>query len=95
MPARDSLRETPDEGAAMQESRPDFSLAEAVRTHILQTLIHCRGNRTDAARRLGLSVRCLCDKLRCYSEAGIAIPGPQAADDGTDAEDPENFGGAR
>jgi DNA-binding NtrC family response regulator len=79
----------------MQGNQPDFSLAEAVRTHILQTLIHCRGNRTHAARRLGISVRCLCDKLRCYSAAGIAIPGPQAADDGTDTEDPGNFDGAR
>ncbi|MBX9829620.1 MAG: hypothetical protein K2Y27_32095 [Xanthobacteraceae bacterium] len=77
----------------MQEGQPDFSLAEAVRTHILQTLIHCRGNRTEAARRLGISIRCLCDKLRCYAAAGIEIPGTAAADDDTDTL--ANFDGAR
>ena len=60
----------------MQESQPDFSLAEAVKTHILQTLTHCRGNRTRAAKRLGISIRCLRDKLRHYSEAGVAVPEP-------------------
>jgi DNA-binding NtrC family response regulator len=79
----------------MHETQPDFSLAEAVRTHILQTLVHCRGNRTQAARRLGISVRCLRDKLRCYSEAGIEIPGPAAADDDTGTAHLGNFDGAR
>jgi DNA-binding NtrC family response regulator len=79
----------------MQERQPDFSLAEAVRTHILQTLVHCRGNRTQAARRLGISIRCLRDKLRCYSEAGIEIPGPPAADDDTGTAHLGSFEGAR
>ena len=60
----------------MQERHPDFSLAEAVKTHILQSLVHCKGNRTHAARRLGISVRCLRDKLRHYSESGVEIPEP-------------------
>ena len=79
----------------MQERQPDFSLAEAVRIHILQTLVHCRGNRTHAARRLGISIRCLRDKLRCYSEAGIEVPGPVAADDDTGTAGLGNFDGAR
>jgi hypothetical protein len=62
-----------------QESQPDFSLAEAVKTHILQTLTYCQGNRTRAANRLGISVRCLRDKLRHYSESGVEIPGPPCA----------------
>ena len=63
----------------MHEANADFSLAEAVKTHILQTLTHCNGNRTHAAKRLGISVRCLRDKLRHYSEAGAAIPEPPSA----------------
>jgi two-component system, response regulator FlrC len=79
----------------MQEGQPDFSLADAVRTHILQTLVYCGGNRTRAARRLGISIRCLRDKLRCYSEAGIEIPGPPAADDDTGTAHRGNFDGVR
>jgi hypothetical protein len=58
----------------MQERHPDFSLAEAVKTHILQTLTYCKGNRTLAAQRLGISVPCLRDKLRHYSVSGVEIP---------------------
>ncbi len=93
--SKECQRATSCEGAAMHETQPDLSLAEARRTHILQTLIHCRGNRTQAARRLGISIRCLRDKLRCFSEAGIEIPGPPAADDGTDTAHLCNFDGAR
>ena len=60
--------------SAMQEGHPDFSLAEAVKMHILQTLTYCKGNRTRAAKRLGISIRCLRDKLRHYSESGVEIP---------------------
>jgi hypothetical protein len=58
----------------MQMRHPDFNLAEAVKMHILQTLTYCKGNRTRAAKRLGISVRCLRDKLRHYSECGVEIP---------------------
>ena len=58
----------------MQVRHPDFNLAEAVKMHILQTLTYCNGNRTRAAKRLGISVRCLRDKLRHYSECGVEIP---------------------
>jgi DNA-binding NtrC family response regulator len=58
----------------MQVRHPDLNLAEAVRMHILQTLTYCKGNRTRAAKRLGISVRCLRDKLRHYSESGFEIP---------------------
>ena len=58
----------------MQVRHPDFSLAEAVKMHILHTLTYCKGNRTCAAKRLGISIRCLRDKLRHYSESGVEIP---------------------
>ena len=60
----------------MQEQENDFSLADAVKIHILQTLTYCNGNRTLAAKRLGISIRCLRNKLRRYSEHGIEIPVP-------------------
>jgi DNA-binding NtrC family response regulator len=44
---------------------------------ILDTLEHCLGNRTHAANILGISIRTLRNKLKEYSEAGVAVPAPQ------------------
>jgi hypothetical protein len=55
----------------------DVTLAEAVRTHIVRTLAHCGGNRTHAAKTLGISLRCLRNKLREYACAGIEVTGTQ------------------
>jgi two-component system, response regulator FlrC len=43
---------------------------------ILDTLDHCLGNRTHAAKILGISIRTLRNKLNEYSETGTAIPEP-------------------
>jgi len=44
---------------------------------IIDTLEHCLGNRTHAANILGISIRTLRNKLKEYSDAGIAVPAPQ------------------
>jgi DNA-binding NtrC family response regulator len=44
-------------------------LREVERRHILGTLQQAQGNRTEAAKQLGISVRCLQYKLKAYSQA--------------------------
>ncbi len=43
---------------------------------ILDTLVSCHGNRTHAARILGISIRTLRNKLNEYVETGIRVPEP-------------------
>jgi len=50
-------------------------LREVERRHILGTLHRVNGNRTEAAKLLGISVRCLQYKLKAYAETD-AIPLP-------------------
>jgi DNA-binding NtrC family response regulator len=73
-----------DDGRALDDAAPAPAPAfadslvgrsvEAVeRDLILQTLAHCRGNRTTASSILGISVRTMRNKLKTFAEAGIAI----------------------
>ena len=55
------------------------TVADVERDLILETLKHCLGNRTHAANILGISIRTLRNKLKEYSEAGVAVPAPQGA----------------
>jgi DNA-binding NtrC family response regulator len=50
------------------------TIADVERHLILDTLTYCFGNRTHAARILGISIRTLRNKLNEYMEAGIAVP---------------------
>jgi DNA-binding NtrC family response regulator len=50
------------------------TVGEIERELVLQTLLRCDGNRTRAARVLGVSVRTLRNKIRQYSAEGIDVP---------------------
>ncbi len=52
------------------------TIADVERHLILDTLDFCLGNRTHAARILGISIRTLRNKLNEYMQAGIAVPEP-------------------
>ena len=52
------------------------TIADVERHLILDTLAFCFGNRTHAARILGISIRTLRNKLNEYMDAGIAVPEP-------------------
>jgi DNA-binding NtrC family response regulator len=49
------------------ELEPGLPLREVERRYILRTLQAAQGNRSEAARRLGISVRCLQYKLKSYA----------------------------
>ncbi|MFN7709755.1 MAG: sigma 54-interacting transcriptional regulator [Holosporales bacterium] len=62
-------------------ARPDMpphplvgrTVAEVEKDLILGTLSHCLGNRTQTANILGISIRTLRNKLKQYSDEGVAI----------------------
>jgi DNA-binding NtrC family response regulator len=55
------------------------TVADVERELILDTLDHCLGNRTHAARILGISIRTLRNKLHEYVESGVTVPEPGQA----------------
>ena len=52
------------------------TVADVERDLILDTLDHCLGNRTHAARILGISIRTLRNKLNEYVDAGVQVAEP-------------------
>ncbi len=52
------------------------TMNDVERELIVQTLAHCAGNRTHAARVLGVSVRTLRNKIRQYTAEGMDVPEP-------------------
>jgi len=61
----------------MALNRFGFTLADVEREHILETLASCDGNRTQTARFLDISVRCLRMKLNHF---GQTVPRMASAD---------------
>jgi DNA-binding NtrC family response regulator len=51
-------------------------LRDVERALIVRTLFDLGGNRTQAARVLGISVRGLRDKIRQFKRQGVTIPEP-------------------
>lgn len=62
-------------GIAVSPARSTLSLAEVERTHILDTLTYCHGNRTQTAKFLGISLRGLRIKLYNYNHSGYVVCG--------------------
>jgi len=52
------------------------TVAEVEQDLIISTLDHCLGNRTHAANILGISIRTLRNKLKEYTDNGVAVPMP-------------------
>jgi len=65
---------------AINRSFVGRTVSDMERDLILETLSHCLGNRTHAANILGISIRTLRNKLKEYSEAGVAVPPPGAGE---------------
>jgi DNA-binding NtrC family response regulator len=94
LPDGTSLAEISGEGGAVAPAGADGAtaapggsmvgraLADVERDLIIDTLKHCLGNRTHAANILGISIRTLRNKLKQYTDEGLAVP---AANEGTRA----------
>ena len=70
------VRTAVESAAAVTRGLVGRTVADVERDLILDTLDHCLGNRTHAANILGISIRTLRNKLREYSQQGLAIPLP-------------------
>jgi two-component system, response regulator FlrC len=55
------------------------TVAKVEQDLILDTLDHCLGNRTHAAKILGISIRTLRNKLNEYEAVGVSVPDPGQA----------------
>lgn len=64
---------------AVTRSLVGHTVADVERELILDTLDHCLGNRTHAAKILGISIRTLRNKLSEYTSAGIVVAEPGQA----------------
>lgn len=71
-----AVRQASDAANAAQRVMVGMTVAEVEQDLILDTLDHCLGNRTHAANILGISIRTLRNKLKLYTEQGVAVPQP-------------------
>ena len=69
-------RVRPGPGAVNRAALVGRTVADVERDLIIDTLKHCFGNRTHAANILGISIRTLRNKLRQYTDEGLAVPAP-------------------
>jgi DNA-binding NtrC family response regulator len=78
-PARDPAARALELAEAVTRSLVGRTVAEVERELILDTLDHCLGNRTHAAKILGISIRTLRNKLNEYTAEGVPVPAPGEA----------------
>ncbi|WP_417827940.1 sigma-54-dependent transcriptional regulator [Thalassospira sp.] len=64
------------DGGSVTSALVGRTVADVERDLIIDTLKHCFGNRTHAANILGISIRTLRNKLRQYTDEGLAVPAP-------------------
>jgi DNA-binding NtrC family response regulator len=76
---RDAAARAAETAEAVTRSLVGRTVADVERDLILDTLDHCLGNRTHAARILGISIRTLRNKLNEYTTAGMDVPEPGQA----------------
>ena len=76
-PAARAAQTAADAAEAVTRTFVGQTVADMEQRLIIDTLSHCLGNRTHAANILGISIRTLRNKLKEYSEAGVAVPAPQ------------------
>ena len=51
-----------------------WSVAQVEREHIMETLRRCSGNRTHAAKALGISIRTLRNRIAAFKAMGVSVP---------------------
>jgi DNA-binding NtrC family response regulator len=73
---RDAVSRAAETAEATARALVGRTVAEVERELILDTLDHCLGNRTHAAKILGISIRTLRNKLNEYTAEGLAVPAP-------------------
>ncbi len=79
LPSSAASRESGPTGAAIGVAGVPLvgkTVAEVERDLIIDTLDHCLGNRTHAAKILGISIRTLRNKLKLYNDEGMEIVPP-------------------
>ena len=76
VPAEIALRALPLPGSVDPGGLGGRKLEQIEREAIIATLVLTDGNRTKAADLLGVSIRCLRNKLQLYASQGVRAPGP-------------------
>ncbi len=73
-PSESTARRAAETAEAVTRALVGRTVADVERELILDTLGHCLGNRTHAAKILGISIRTLRNKLNEYMASGLDIP---------------------
>lgn len=77
-PDPSSVSSAGDQAAEGGDAMVGKTVADVEKNLILNTLDHCLGNRTQAAKILGISIRTLRNKLNQYQDEGMNIPASQS-----------------